>query len=254
MKTKRKYLTLYTTFQTSFMVLLFLGGCAAISKHEMPGFMYTPINTEVFEIATWMKINNPNDNHIHIYIEGDGYAYNAYGQPTDDPTPRGMFVRNLAVSDKFDNVVYMARPCQFIMDKNCTQSDWTSGRFSQNIITAESEAIKQIAKDKQITLIGYSGGAMVSGLVINQNPQMNIEKWITIAGILNPNQWTQYFGDAPLTKSLDLHQLPTVAQTHYFGGRDKVVPYKLAKQWVADPDIILIPNATHDDFGKLKLF
>ena len=235
-------------------LLLLLTGCAGGRRVEMPEFVYVPIQTDDYQIATWQKINNQNDSNIHIYIEGDGRAFDKYGWPTDDPTPRGDFVRNLAVLDSADNVVYVARPCQFIMDKNCNQSDWTSGRFSKKIIDAESMVVRKIAENKKITLIGYSGGAMVSGLVIKQNPDLKIEKWITIAGVLNHKKWTDYFGDAALTGSMNLVRLPDVPQIHFVGEKDKTVPYELAVTWAKESDVKIVEDATHSDFKNLKLF
>lgn len=235
-------------------LFLLLSACAGTVWKAPNDFVYVPIKSGEYEIATWQKINNPQNNNIHIYIEGDGRAFNAYGQPTRDPTPRGTFVRDLAARDNFENVVYMARPCQFIISDSCTETDWTSGRFSQKIIDAQSGTINQIAKNKKITLIGYSGGAMVSGLVIEQNPKLKIEKWITIAGVLNHKKWTQYFGDKDLNESLNLEKLPDVKQIHFVGGRDKTVPYELAKTWANEADMKLIPNATHNNFGDLKIF
>jgi hypothetical protein len=240
--------------QRLFLVLL-LAGCAGAGQYSMPDdFQYVPIQTDYYEIATWQKITNPNGNYIHIYIEGDGHSFDAYGRPTNDPTPRGTFVRDLAGIDYFENVVYVARPCQFIMDKNCSQTDWTTGRFSQKVIDSESQVINKIAKNKNVILTGYSGGGMVSGLVIKQNPKLKVRKWITVAGVLNHTKWTNYFGDKPLTESLDMDTLPKVPQEHFVGGRDRVVPYELAKTWADEQDIRLLPNASHDDFKHLKLF
>lgn len=234
--------------------LFLLAGCAGTWWVAPDNFLYVPVDTGEYEIATWQKINNPKNSRIHIYIEGDGNAFDSYGQPTDNPTPHGTLVRDLAVSDTFDNVVYMVRPCQFIMSKSCSESDWTDGRFSQKIIDSESIVLQKIATNKKITLIGYSGGAMVSGLIIKQNPKLNFEKWITVAGVLNHKKWTDYFGDEPLIKSIDMEFLPDVAQKHFVGGRDNIVPPDLAKQWSKIEDIVIIDNATHDDFGKLKIF
>lgn len=237
----------------NFLFVFLLAGCVGAGWIAPPEFQYVPIKTDSFEIATWQKINNPKNDKIHIYIEGDGNAYDVYGRPNANPTPRGTFVRDLAAKDDFENVVYVARPCQFIMDAICERSDWTDGRFSQKAIDAQSDTIKQIAKNKHVILIGYSGGAMVSGLVISQNPNIKVDKWITIAGVLNHKKWTQYFGDKPLKKSLDLDVLPSVPQVHLVGGRDKTVPYDLAKTWAKQKDIVLIESATHDDFGDLKI-
>ena len=238
----------------SVLIALFLCACGGTNWKAPDDFIYVPIKSGEYEIATWQKINNPKNNHIHIYIEGDGRAFNAYGRPTNDPTPRGTVVRDLAASDNFYNVVYMARPCQFIMSDSCNESDWTSGRFSQKIITALSRAIKQITGNKKITLIGYSGGAMVSGLVIKQNPKLNVEKWVTIAGVLDHEKWTTYFGDESLSESLNMKTLPNVPQVHYIGERDETVPYELAKTWAKESDIKTVSNAEHDDFKNLKIF
>ncbi len=235
-------------------MLICLFGCVAGNWVPPTDFNFVPIRAGDYEIATWQKINNPSDKRLHVYIEGDGNAFNKYGRPTKDPTPHGTFLRDLAIKDDFANVVYMARPCQFIMGENCSESDWTTGRFAQKIIDAESVAIEKIAKGKKIILIGYSGGAMVSGLIIKQNKNLRIEKWITVAGVLNHKQWTDYFGDEPLNESLNLDNLPNVKQLHFVGGKDSVVPYELAKDWANKSDIIIIPEATHDDFGNLKIF
>ena len=237
----------------SVFVVLFLSACGGTNWKAPDDFIYVPIKSGEYEIATWQKINNPKNNHIHIYIEGDGYAFDGYGQPTSDPTPRGTFIRDLAARDSFDNVVYMARPCQFIMSESCSETDWTTGRFSQKIISAQGRAISKIAKNKEIILVGFSGGAMVSGLIIEQNPKLNLEKWITIAGVLDHEKWTNYFGDKSLSESLNLKKLPNVPQTHFVGGRDKVVPYELAKTWADESNIKMIPNATHNNFGDINI-
>lgn len=238
-----------------FLLFFVLCGCVATSNLVMPdSFDFVTVDAGGYEIATWQKITNPNNNNIHIYIEGDGNAFDAYGQITQDPTPRGFFMRDLAIHDDFDNVVYMARPCQFIQNENCVESDWGVGRFSEKIIKVQSESIKQIAKNKNIILIGYSGGAMVSGLVIKQNQDLKVKEWITIAGVLDHKKWTEFFGDEPLIESLNLDELPNVKQTHFVGEYDRTVPPKLAKDWANKDDIKIIPNATHDDFGDLKIF
>ena len=231
-----------------------LSACAGAGWVAPADFQYVPIKTGLYEIATWQKINNPKNNTVHIYIEGDGNSFDAYGYPTKDPTPHGTLVRDFATRDKFENVVYVARPCQFIMNDNCKEQDWTTARFSQKIIDAESHVIKQIAKNKHIVLVGYSGGAMVSGLVIKQNPKLKVDKWITVAGVLNHKKWTEYFGDEALSESLDIDTLPNVPQVHFVGGRDEIVPYDLAKTWADEKDIKLVPNANHDDFKNIKIF
>ena len=115
-----------------------------------------------------------------------------------------------------------------------------------------SQTIKQIAQNRPLILIGYSGGALLSGLIIQQNPDINVQEWITIAGVLNHNDWTSYFGDKPLNKSIDLYTLPHVQQKHYIAEKDSVVPYELSQKWTNN-NLIVIPNATHNNFPNIKI-
>ena len=73
-----------------------------------------------------------------------------------------------------------AWPCQFIKSDTCSVQDWTVGRFSEEIVEDTAFAIKQIVQEKEIILIGYSGGALLSGLIISRHPEMKINKWISI--------------------------------------------------------------------------
>ena len=232
----------------AFLVLV---GCAG-TWHAPVDFACTPVDSGEYEIATWQRMLDPSA-PIHIYIEGDGHAFDSRGVPTNNPTPRGTFLRDLVVMDTAPNVVYMARPCQYIMSDGCNISDWTDGRFSESVIESVATAIRTIAGNRPVILVGYSGGAMVSGLVILRHPEINVRQWITIAGVLNHTDWTNYFGDSPLIKSLDMTQLPDVPQLHYVGADDDIVPLELTQRMASDTDIIVIPNATHNDFKNLKL-
>lgn len=236
-----------------FFVLFCVSFCGCAHHHIMQKtFEYKPINTDKFTLATWQKISNSNQ-PVHIYVEGDGHAFYTNGMPTANPTPRDSFVRDLATRDSSDNVAYIARPCQFIMGSNCDVSDWTNARFSKQVIDSLGNTIKQIANGRPVVLIGYSGGALATGLVIKQNTNINIKKWITIAGVLNHHDWTAYFGDAALDKSLDLKKLPNVPQVHYVGDKDTVVPIELSKKWIAPYEMIVIYGATHNDFPNLDI-
>ena len=230
---------------------LLLYGCVT-TWYAPNEFIQQDIKTTDFEIRTYQK-KQSKQQPVHIYIEGDGYAFDARGTPTHNPTPHNTFLRELATSDIHPNVIYMARPCQYNMSAKCTQSDWTNGRFSQKIINNMSQAIKKIAQNQPITLIGYSGGALLSGLIIKQNPDINVQEWVTIAGVLNHTDWTTYFGDKPLIKSQDMDTLPQLPQTHYIAEHDNVVPNELSQKWIGDKNLTTIPNATHNKFPNLKI-
>lgn len=224
-------------------VLLLLCGCRGIVVPDT--FAYKEIQTDSYKLASWQKITDESQ-PIRIYIEGDGYAFNYAGQPTNDPTPRGTFLREIVFNDPNANVVYLARPCQFVDDKHCTQKDWTTGRFSQDIVNSTTQAIKSITGKQPMILIGYSGGALLSGLVIEQNPKLPVKKWITLAGVLNHTKWTEDLKLPPLKDSIDLEKLPIVSQLHLIGDKDTTVSYKLTESLVNRDSLIIIQKAKHD--------
>ena len=236
-----------------FLFFVCIGFCGCGANYSVPDdFEYKPIETSQHTIATWQKISDKNQ-PIHIYIEGDGRAFFANGAVSPDPTPHDNFVRDLVAHDMYSNVVYIARPCQFIRDENCDFHDWTDARFSKNNIDSVANVIRKISNNRPVVLIGYSGGALMTGLVIQQNPDIKVQKWITIAGVLNHHDWTNYFGDAPLMQSMDLDSVPNVPQIHYAGDNDSVVPVVLSQKWVDENSLNIIPGATHTNFHDLKI-
>jgi len=200
-----------------------------------------------YDIAYWARDTDPRA-LVRIYIEGDGHAFDGHGRPTRDPTPRGHLVRDWVAADTSPNVAYLARPCQYVMSPECTTHDWTDARFSQDIITEMSAAVRRIAHGRPVVLVGYSGGAMISGLIIEQNPDLNVREWITVAGVLNHADWTTYFSDSPLSGSLNMNTLPRVSARHYVAENDKVVPRALSQRWIGVENLIVVPNAIHNNF------
>ena len=139
-----------------FVILFLLLGCRGVEVP--PTYVYKEIPTKEFKLASYQKITSPKGVY-KIYIEGDGHAFNAHGRATQDPTPRGMLVRELAFKDKSPNVVYLARPCQYVKSEICSKRHWTTARFAPEVINAEYEAVREIAGKNPVILIGFSGGA-----------------------------------------------------------------------------------------------
>ena len=225
------------------ILILMLSACQGIVPPE--SFVYQEIQTVSYRLASWQKIEDKKS-PIRIYIEGDGYAFNRLGLPTNNPTPHSDFLRKIAFNDPNKNVIYLGRVCQYVKDERCSQKDWTTGRFSKEIIEATAQAIQKISAKQPVILIGYSGGALISGLVIQQDPKLPVQKWITIAGVLNHTKWTKDLSLPALTDSVDLEKLPNVKQQHFVGDKDKIVSWRLTKSLVADADLLLVPGATHD--------
>ncbi len=226
-----------------FAFFFLLMGCEAVIIPE--DFHYIEIQTPTYRLASWQRIMNQTQ-PVHVYLEGDGHAFNYAGQPTSDPTPMGTFFRKMAFHDPHPNVVYLARPCQYVKTNSCMEKDWTTGRFSQKIVAATTAAIRSVTRGQPIVLIGYSGGALLSGLVINQNDDLPIQKWVTVAGVLNHTQWTQQLQLPLLTDSIDLQTLPKIKQIHYVAENDEVVPLNLAQSLVPPENLVIVPKATHD--------
>lgn len=231
-----------------FALYLLLVGCSTV--YPPADFKYKSVNTDAFEFASWQKITDKNANY-KIYIEGDGFSFNAYGMPTTDPTPRSTLVRDLAFGDKNPNVIYLARACQFIKSKNCAQKYWTTARFSAQIADAEAQAIKQIVGNKSVILIGFSGGAQIAALVAVRNPEISVSKIVTIAGNLDHSAWTAYHKVPPLAESLDLRDyyvaFKKITQIHYVGDKDEIIPPFLTYNFVTDKSaIIKVEGATHN--------
>ena len=230
------------------IVLFFLAGCTTI---KVPAdFVYKEVETRDFTLASWQKITDPSSVY-KIYIEGDGYAFNAHGRPTQDPTPHSTLVRKLAFGDNSPNVIYLARPCQYIKSPICSKRHWTTARFAPEVINAEYEAIKNIAGDNPVILIGFSGGGQVAGVIASAKPGLNVKKIITIAGNLDHLAWTQYHNLPPLNESMNLEsyrkQFAQIPQIHYVGSDDKVMPPLLVREFVGNDDLVVeVDGASHN--------
>lgn len=238
-----------------FAILFLLSGCNSIAIP--PAYVYKEIPTRDFTLASWQKITDPFGTY-KIYIEGDGYAFNAHGRATQDPTPKGTLVRELAFGDNNPNVVYLARPCQYIKSPICSKRHWTTARFAPEVINAEYAAVKQIAGDNPVILIGFSGGAQVAGLIASAKQGLNVKKIITIAGNLDHLAWTQYHNLPPLNESMNLEsyrkQFAQIPQIHYVGSDDKVMPPVLVRDFVGEScNLIEVRGATHNS-GWEKIY
>jgi len=214
-----------------FFTILFLSGCSLSrlqllekakkngAAHGMTEKIY---HTKNFEIFTLQKITDPKK-PLRIYIEGDGRAYVTRYQPALDPTPTSGFLLNLVMQDNAPNLLYIARPCQFVESKNCEEKYWTDQRFSSEAISAIAEVIDNFAA-KKIELVGYSGGAMLALHL----PQKNILNLRTIAGNLDLEKFVAIHKISTLsTPDIDYNFFAKIPQIHFVGSADEVIPYEI---------------------------
>lgn len=231
----------------SLLISLLLAGCSTLKAPT--DFQYKEIKTRDFTLASWQKIQQP-DGVYKFYIEGDGHAFNRMGKPTNNPTPQATTLRDMAFGDNSPNVIYLARPCQFVTSPICSQRHWTTARFAPEVINAEFLAIKQIAGNNDLILIGYSGGAQIAGLISAAKPGLNVKKLVTIAGNLDHLAWTTYQKLPPLNESLNLesyrNQYLGIPQIHYVGSDDKTMPPVLVEEFVGHKwPVVTVQNANH---------
>ena len=215
---------------------LLSAGCSGIKVPD--DFAYKEIETRDFKLASWQKISEP-DGVYKFYIEGDGHAFDSRGRPSP-------------------NVIYLARPCQYIMSPICAKRHWTTARFAPEVINAEYDAVRQTAGGHEVILVGFSGGAQVAGLISAAKPGLRVKKLVTIAGNLDPLAWTTYHGLPPINESLSLEsyrrQYLEIPQIHYAGSDDKVMPAALIEDFVGGKHpVVRVEGATHNS-GWEKIY
>ena len=229
------------------LVVLLLSACSALNIPE--DFVYKEIETPYFRLASWQKISDKSS-PFKIYIEGDGAAFRSSGIASSNPTPKGILLREIAFGDKNENVIYLARPCQFVDDIKCETKYWSLARFSPEVVVSTYYAIKNIAKNNDITLVGFSGGAQISGLVAVKYNDLKIKKLITIAGNLDVETWINHHNVTPLYLSETLTpykaEYKKFPQIHYVGTKDTIIPHNITKNFIGDENkIITIDSASH---------
>lgn len=180
-----------------------------------------------FSILSFYKfVEDDASRHAFIYIEGDGLAYLSRDVISIDPTPYPPLALQLAAHHRDENVIYIARPCQFISSNECTSKWWTSHRFSDEVIDAMNEAISQIVSEfdiKEISLVGYSGGAAIATIIAAKR-KSGVRQLITVAGNLDHSKWTSVRNLTSLHGSLNpvdfSDALQNLNQTHLVGLED----------------------------------
>lgn len=178
---------------------------------------------------------------LHIYIEGDGRSYLSASKVSPDPTPHNPLALKLAVLDPHPNVVYLARPCQYMRTEKpgiCHPDLWTKLRYTETPVNAMNHAVsvlKNQAKTQQLHLIGFSGGAAMAALISARRSDVLSLK--TVAGDLDYESMTQHHQTTALpSDSLNpmqhLKVLSKLPQHHFIGAKDSVVPLFISEKFV----------------------
>ena len=243
------------------LLLLSLGGCQASREgmiisafEERQASWY---HTDSFAHLIIHRLNNPDSDVLHVYIEGDGQPWVAGRYIAFDPTPENPIALHLMMRDP-RNSLYLGRPCYFTRyqtedtesDTACRPALWTSARYSERVIksmVAALEAIVQMNAYSKVVLIGYSGGGTIAYLMASRTDK--IDRVVTVAANLDHGAWTRYHEYSPLDDSLDpvATELPrTVSQIHLRGARDRNVPEKVLKNFMPDDSAGWVTFAGYD--------
>ena len=243
--------------------LLFLANCSQnsietrnslIDELNLKKFNKKIYTTSYFSIYSLEKIKN--NNKLIIYIEGDGMSWVDRFTISSNPTPTDPLAFKLALIDENDNVIYLARPCQFEWSNNCNKDTWTFSQYSTSVLSSYKSIIEELSgKHEEIHLVGYSGGAGIA-MYLGSIGNKSVKSIRTVAGNINHNALTQLLNISNLSKSLNFYPIVKktnkIPQVHYYGLDDRVVPNQLQilyKNQNTGNNCINIKsvNATHDN-------
>lgn len=225
---------------------LLLAGCAGMRGERAAaiageaGMTGRRVEAGRFTLQLYDRIRAPGG-PLAVYIEGDGRAWITPTQISADPTPSDPLALRLAAADPAANVVYIARPCQYVdaaSAPGCDNIYWSSARYGRAVIASISAAIddaKARAGSGSLELIGYSGGGTVAALAAAERG--DVRRLVTVAANLDLTAWTRLHRLTPLSRSLDpmdfREKLRLLPQTHLAGEDDDVVPPAIIRSYLA---------------------
>ncbi len=247
-----------------------LAGCAAARREQAlaeaeriaapHGLKRQLIPAGDFTLLSYQRLSPAGDDRLVVYLEGDGLAWINRGQISDDPTPEDPLALRLAAADDAASVLYLARPCQFVMashPRNCAPRYWSTARYSEEVVASAGRAIDLVeaaAGKRKLELVGYSGGGVLAALLAARRD--DVVRVIAVAADLDLPSWTAYHHLTPLAESLNptdfAARLARVPQVIFLGERDDVVPPSVVQHYrsalPASAPIAIVPLAgfSHD--------
>lgn len=253
--------SLFNNILVYFVFLLFLSSCTSHSTRQKTadanadkyGFKSEIVKGGQFWLRTYQKITNPGLPFV-FYIEGDGFAFKNKFTISDDPTPKNSMMIRMAGMDYRSNVVYIARPCQYLEGgamEHCDYSYWTRKRLAPEVVDGMNEAITSIAKGQPIDLVGYSGGGGIAVLIADRNKK--VRSIVTVAGLLDHRLFTEQHKVPPMIGSLNpidvAYRLRNIPQLHISGGKDEVVRPSIADSYVLTANSGCVKSQILPDLG-----
>nr|WP_157112436.1 alpha/beta hydrolase [Pandoraea faecigallinarum] len=228
-------------------VAVLISGCASPDRNAHADALATPagLKREVltagdFRLTAFSRITRA-DRPLRVYIEGDGLAWVSRTEPSLDPTPVAATGLALAAADTSANVVYLARPCQFMPmdgDPRCSVVYWTGKRFAPEVIEAMDAEIGQFAArapGQPVELVGYSGGGAIAVLIAAR--RRDVASLRTVAGNLDVEYVNRLHRVSAMPASRNpvdvARQTARIPQIHFSSAQDIVVPPDVAIRFAA---------------------
>ena len=261
----KRYLSYFFIF---FIAVMISGGCSnkltpKVRQQQAEHFaiignlVHERITTNNFLLTTYQRFDyKDKSKQLVVYIEGDGMAWISRDQLSNNPTPIRPVALELASLDKDANILYIARPCQYLWPKsmsNCSSDYWNDKRGSEEVISAINQVISIIKAREgflSIKLIGYSGGGGIAAIITDRRD--DVEKLITIAGNLNYDLFTKIHKLMPMSGSIDpiniAKQIASIPQIHYVGGAHKIVSEQIARSF--SDKVVVVKGVTHASWAE----
>ena len=221
-------------YVTSVLLVLLLAACTSNARRidrmaETAGLDRLVVNAQGFPTLIYMKRGTVGpDGSYPIFLEGDGRPWRNGTEPNDDPTPRNPLALNLLLETAGPSA-YVARPCYHrLYTERCTPAQWTSARYSEEIVSSMTDAVRQVGQKvsaRKLVLVGYSGGGALAVLIAERLD--SVSAVITISANLDIDTWTSQHRYLPLTESLNPAESQYAhpwREIHLHGSRDTVVP------------------------------
>jgi dienelactone hydrolase len=191
---------------------------------------------------------------VRVYLEGDGLPWLTPTRVAKDPTPRNPLALRLMSRDP-GAALYLGRPCYhgLAASPECSTWLWTHGRYSEHVVRSMAAALRRALgpdPDREVTLVGYSGGGALAMLIASRIEK--VRTLVTIAANLDIDAWADHHGYSRLSGSLNPATQPPlparIRQIHLAGERDARVPAKLSRQALSrqpKAQLLVIPNFDH---------
>ncbi len=238
-------------------------GCTSIDTHDnytlqlnQSHKQHTLQTSTGLPITIWTPKNKKKSDTVRLYIEGDGKAWARRNRMSSDPTPHNRLVHGLMLEDPKHDIAYIARPCQFIQNNQCTPKLWTFSRYNETSVQAIDEAVQKIKDQfnyRLIELVGFSGGATIA--LILSTRRNDIVSVRTVAGNLDPAYTNKLHAVTPMPNALNpshkTDKLQHVPQWHFIGTKDRIIKESIYTHYLSQfknkqcINHTIVKNASH---------